>query len=63
MSICERKRELRRKRHRREKYRIFKRKLLTASASERALIVEKIRKLAPDPEVVLKNLGLLETQR
>jgi len=54
---------LRRKRHRREKYRIFKRKLLTASASERALIVEKIRKLAPDPEVVLKNLGLLETQR
>lgn len=63
MSICERKRELRRQRHRREKYRIFKRKLLTASASERAIIVEKIRKLAPNPEVVLKNLGLVEGQR
>lgn len=63
MSICERKRELRRKRHRREKYRIFKRKLLTATASERAAIAEKIRKLAPEPEVVLRNLGLLDTQK
>lgn len=60
MSICERKREIRRRRHRREKYQVFKRKLATATASERTAIIEKIRKLAPDPDVVFRNLSLLE---
>jgi len=60
MPISERKTELRRRRKRHEKYAILKRKLEKATASERAAIVEKIRRMAPDPKVVLANFGLTE---
>ncbi len=60
MPISERKTELARRRKRREKYAIFKRKLEKATVSERAAIAEKIRRMATDPEVVLKNLGLAD---
>ncbi len=58
MSISERKKELKRRRHRRHKYKIFKRKLATATVSERAVIAEKIRNMTPGCWKVLENLGL-----
>ncbi|GAB4136750.1 DUF6800 family protein [Thermopirellula anaerolimosa] len=60
MPISERKTELRRRRKRSEKYAILKRKLEKATASERTAIAEKIRRMAPNPEVVLDNFGLTE---
>ena len=56
----ERQRELRRRRSRRQKLQILKRKLTTANASERAAIVNKIRKLTPGAERVLAHLNLEE---
>ncbi|MCS7305169.1 MAG: hypothetical protein NZ602_08705 [Thermoguttaceae bacterium] len=60
MGICERKKELRRRRHRREKIRKWARRLATATPSEKALIAQKIRALTPGYLQVLKNLGLEE---
>ena len=58
MSISERKKELKRRRHRRQKYKIFKRKLATATVSERAIIAEKIRNMTPGCWKVLADLEL-----
>ena len=60
MSICERKKELKRRRHRQEKMSQLARKLKKATVSERAIIAEKIRKLTPGGEVILANWGLGE---
>jgi hypothetical protein len=58
--IIERYKELRRRRHRKKKLRIFKRRLAKATASERAHIAAKIRELTPGAEVIIANLGLEE---
>jgi hypothetical protein len=47
VSISERKKELKRRRHRRKKYENFGKKLRTATVSERAIIAEKLRSLTP----------------
>ena len=47
MSICERKKELKRRRHRRQKMATFARKLKNATTSEKAIIADKIRSLTP----------------
>jgi hypothetical protein len=47
VSISERKKELKRRRHRRKKLAIFERKLAKATVSERGLIADKIRSLTP----------------
>jgi hypothetical protein len=58
VSICERKKELKRRRHRSKKLVQLQRKLKTATVSERAVITEKIRSLTPGAEDVLGRLEL-----
>lgn len=53
MSICERKKELKRRRHRRRKMTAFARKLKSATASEKAIIAEKLRRLTPGSEEII----------
>jgi hypothetical protein len=47
VSCSERKKEIKRRRHRQKKFGIFARKLKTATVSERAVIAEKLRGLTP----------------
>lgn len=54
----ERMREIRRRRSRRKKINILKRKASKATASEKAVIAGKIRKLTPGAEVVIANWHL-----
>jgi hypothetical protein len=61
VSICERKKEVKRRRHRRRKLARLSQKLKKATVSEKAVIAEKIRQLTPGGELILGNWGL--TQR
>jgi hypothetical protein len=54
----ERKKELKRRRHRRKKIAQFARKLKTATVSETAAIADKLRNLTPGGEVVIANWQL-----
>jgi hypothetical protein len=58
--ILQRQRELRRRRHRKKKLKVFKRRLVKATASEKTVIAAKIRKLSPGGEVIVARLGLEE---
>ncbi|MCO6455573.1 MAG: hypothetical protein J5I93_09785 [Pirellulaceae bacterium] len=60
MSASERKRELRRRRHRKEKIAHFKRRVAKASVSEKAAIAIKLRHLTPGAETVIRALELEE---
>jgi hypothetical protein len=60
MSLCERGKEIKRRRHRKKKLAIYARKLQKATVSERAQIAEKIRALTPGCEVIIESLGLRE---
>jgi hypothetical protein len=56
----ERKKELKRRRHRRAKVTQLKRRVTTATASEKAVIAEKIRRLTPGGVAIVRQLGLEE---
>ncbi|MBM4003503.1 MAG: hypothetical protein FJ295_09480 [Planctomycetes bacterium] len=58
--ISERHKEIRRRRQRRKKYKVFKRRLTKAASSEKTVIAGKIRKISVGGEVVIENLGLQE---
>jgi hypothetical protein len=58
VSCSERKRELRRRRHRKKKLSIFARKLEKATVSEKAIIAEKIRALTPGGTTIVARLNL-----
>ena len=58
MSCSERKKELKRRRHRRKKVSIFARKLEKATVSERGFIAEKLRALTPGGEVIVARWDL-----
>ena len=58
MSCSERKRELRRRRHRRKKVSTFARKLKKATVSERGVIAEKLRALTPGCEEIVARWEL-----
>jgi len=58
VSICERKKELRRRRHRRKKLAQLAKRLKKATVSEKAIIAEKIRKLTPGAETIIAAWGL-----
>jgi hypothetical protein len=58
VSCSERKRELRRRRHRTKKTAVWKRKLEKATVSEKAMIAEKLRSLTPGCEVIIERLDL-----
>jgi hypothetical protein len=58
VSCSERKRELRRRRHRQKKISIFAKKLEKATVSERAVIAEKLRALTPGGEQIVARWEL-----
>jgi hypothetical protein len=58
VSCSERKRELRRRRHRRKKVAVLARKLEKATVSERAVIAEKLRALTPGCEDIITRWDL-----
>ena len=58
MSCSERKRELRRRRHRKKKVSILTRKLSKATVSERTVIADKLRALTPGGEAIIARLDL-----
>ncbi len=60
--ISDRAQEIKRRRKRREKIEKFKHKLKKATTSEKAVMIEKIRKMTVGSEVIIANLGL-ETER
>jgi hypothetical protein len=58
MSICERKKEIRRRRKRAEKLKKLKTRLGKATKSEQVEIARKVRDMTPGAEVVIANWGL-----
>jgi hypothetical protein len=60
VSAVERRKELRRRRHRRAKIDRWGRRAGNATPSEKAVIAEKIRRLTPGGEAIIARLGLEE---
>lgn len=60
MSCSERKKEIRRRRHRRKKLSLFSRKLQKSTVSEKAVIADKLRKLTPGAEEIIERLELVK---
>jgi hypothetical protein len=60
VSCSERKRELRRRRHRLKKVKILARKLETATVSEKVIIADKLRNLTPGGEVIIDQWELVK---
>jgi hypothetical protein len=58
VSISERKKEIKRRRHRAKKLAQWKAKLPNATPAERAAIAEKIRNLTPGCEQIVQDLGI-----
>lgn len=56
----ERNKELKQRRHRKKKMKVFKRKLAKATPSEKSHIASKIRRLTPGGAVIVAALGLEE---
>lgn len=60
MGAIERRKELKRRRHRQAKVTRLKQRVEKATASEKAVIAEKLRRLTPGGEAVIAQLGLEE---
>ena len=60
VTISERKKEIKRRRHRRQKVALLKRRSAKATVSEKQAIAHKLRELTPGAEVVIAKLGLEE---
>ena len=58
MPGSERRRELRRRRHRKQKIEQIKRRAAKASASEKQVLAEKLRQLTPGANEIIQQLGL-----
>ena len=58
MSASERRRELKRRRHRTVKMTHLRRRAEKANASEKVVIAAKIRKLTPGAEQIIQTLSL-----
>jgi Family of unknown function (DUF6800) len=56
--ISERKKEIKRRRHRRKKLVELEKKLSKASSGSKLVIAEKVRALTPGAEVILKRWGI-----
>lgn len=54
----ERERELRRRRKRKHKMNLIKKRLKKATASEKEVLAEKIRKMTPGSKQLIESLGL-----
>ena len=60
MPLSERRKELKRRRHRRVKMTHFRKKLEQATVSEKAHIAQKIRQMTPGGEEIISGLALEE---
>ena len=58
MSSSERRKEIKRRRHRRKKLAQLAKRLKKATVSERAAIADKICSLTPGGETIVKNWGI-----
>jgi len=58
VSCSERRKEIKRRRHRRKKVSHFDRKLKSATVSETASIADKLRQLTSGGDVIVKNWDL-----
>ena len=58
MPGSERRRELRRRRHRKGKVTQLKKKAEKANGSEKPIIADKLRGLTPGANIIIKELGL-----
>lgn len=58
MSCSERRKEIKRRRHRREKLTYLKHKLERANASEQMAILDKVRQLTPGFDQIQSNWNL-----
>jgi hypothetical protein len=58
--LSERRKELKRRRHRRRKLAHYRAKLETATVSEKTHMAQKIRRMTPGAEEVVDTLGLEE---
>ncbi|MFM7077215.1 MAG: DUF6800 family protein [Planctomycetaceae bacterium] len=61
--ISNRMKEIKRRRHRRQKIAKFQTKLKKATQSERLAMAEKIRKMTTGCEALIAQLGLAERKR
>jgi hypothetical protein len=61
--ISDRMQEIKRRRHRKQKLAKWKLKLKKATASEKAVITQKIRQLTSGAETVIENWGLKASDR
>jgi hypothetical protein len=60
VGCSERKKEIRRRRHRRQKVTQFKKRAEKASFSEKTVIAGKLRSLTPGAETIIQKLELEE---
>ena len=58
MSCSERRKEIKRRRHRKKKLEYLKQKITKASVSEKTHIASKVRQLTPGAESLIKAWGL-----
>ena len=58
--IIHRMKELRQRRKRKKKMAVLKRKAVKASASEKAVMANKIRRMTPGAEIIIAAMGLEE---
>jgi len=63
VSSSERKKEIRRRRHRREKLGQLRKRLEKATKSEQGEIARKVRCLTPGADVIVEQWGLGEVDR
>ena len=63
MPCSERRKEVKRRRKRREKLTRLKGRLAKATKSEQGEIARKVRELTPGAEVLIKDWGLAEVDR
>lgn len=54
MPCSERRKEIKRRRHRRKKIGLFSKKLKTATVSEKTVMAEKLRDLTPGSPVIIE---------
>ncbi len=63
MTISERKKEIKRRRKRREKLTHLKKRLGKATKSEQVEMARKLREMTPGAEVIIANWGLASADR
>lgn len=60
MSCSERRKEIKRRRHRRKKIEHYKKRVAKATHSEKTVIANKIRQMTPGAEQLIDTLELVE---